>query len=239
MARRVLVTRPEPGASATAARLIERGFEPVILPLTEIVPLRPAELPDGIDAIVATSANAFRHAPAAFMEKLRDLPLHVVGARTAKAAGRDVALVAPDARALSQALAGRLAARSHVVHLTGRVRRPELKLALQAQGHRVTEIELYDARAVELAPDETGTKLGPEPLWVALVYSQRGGEILDRIAAEAQSSFQTTVFVCISAEAAAGLKDRQIAVAAMPDEAGMLAKLAELDQSAARPHLGN
>jgi uroporphyrinogen-III synthase len=233
MARRVLVTRPEPGASATAARLIERGYEPVVLPLTQIMALEPIALPERIDAVVATSANAFRYAPASLMEKLRHLPLHVVGAKTAEAAGREVVSVAPDARALAQMLSGRLAAASHVVHLTGRVRRPELRLALEAQGHRVTEIELYDARATEFAPGETGTKLGSEPFWAALVYSQRGGEILGRIAAEAPSSFQPTVFVCISVEAAAGLAGRRIGLAATPDEAGMMAKLAELDQSAA------
>ncbi|RVD11473.1 uroporphyrinogen-III synthase, partial [Mesorhizobium sp. M7A.F.Ca.ET.027.02.1.1] len=32
---RVLVTRPEPGASRTAHRLEEAGFQPVLLPLTE------------------------------------------------------------------------------------------------------------------------------------------------------------------------------------------------------------
>lgn len=228
----MLVTRPEPGASDTAARLTGRGFQPVVMPLTEIVPLPSPALPEGIDAVIATSANAFRHAPADLMERLRHLPLHVVGAKTAEAAERDVATVAPDARTLAEQLSGRLHAASHVLHLTGRVRRPELKRMLEAQGHVVTEIELYDAR-------ETGTKPGAEPFWVALVYSQRGGEILARIAAGAPSGFKTTVFVCISAEAATGLKDRRIVIAATPDEAGMLAELAKLDRCAAGPHLGN
>ncbi|TJX45058.1 MAG: uroporphyrinogen-III synthase, partial [Mesorhizobium sp.] len=36
---RVLVTRPEPGASRTARKLEEMGFEPLLLPLTETVAL--------------------------------------------------------------------------------------------------------------------------------------------------------------------------------------------------------
>ncbi|RWD19075.1 MAG: uroporphyrinogen-III synthase, partial [Mesorhizobium sp.] len=36
---RVLVTRPEPGASRTAQRLEEMGFQPILLPLTETVAL--------------------------------------------------------------------------------------------------------------------------------------------------------------------------------------------------------
>ena len=35
--KRVLVTRPEPGASRTAARLEADGFAPIVLPLTEII----------------------------------------------------------------------------------------------------------------------------------------------------------------------------------------------------------
>jgi uroporphyrinogen-III synthase len=230
MARRVLVTRPEPGASATAARLIERGFDPVVLPLTEIVAVAPGALPDRIDAVVATSANAFRHAPKALMDKLRHLPLHVVGAKTAEAAGREVASVAPDARTLAQRLSNGLGARSHVLHLTGRVRRPELKRIFENAGHFVTEIEIYDTRPVELLPGEIGTKLGPEPLWAALVYSRHGGEILSGVVAKAHSSLVPTIFVCISAEAATGLRGRNTVLAATPDEPAMLA---ELDQRAA------
>lgn len=39
MKRRVLVTRPEPAAAATARRLAALGFEPVLLPLTQTRPL--------------------------------------------------------------------------------------------------------------------------------------------------------------------------------------------------------
>ena len=42
MGLRVLVTRPEPGAGRTAARLQAAGFEPIVLPLSEIVRLAPA-----------------------------------------------------------------------------------------------------------------------------------------------------------------------------------------------------
>ncbi len=39
MAYRVLVTRPEPGATRSAKKLGAMGFEPILLPLTEIRPL--------------------------------------------------------------------------------------------------------------------------------------------------------------------------------------------------------
>ena len=60
MSLRVLVTRPQPGADRTAARLQEAGFEPIVLPLSEIVAVAPA-LPASLPGAVAiSSANAVR-----------------------------------------------------------------------------------------------------------------------------------------------------------------------------------
>ncbi|MGB5801993.1 MAG: hypothetical protein WBG88_17980, partial [Mesorhizobium sp.] len=52
MARRVLVTRPEPGAAGTAKRLAALGFEPVLLPLTQTV-----ALPVAKDCLVSLGAG--------------------------------------------------------------------------------------------------------------------------------------------------------------------------------------
>ena len=42
--QRVLVTRPEPGASRTATRLRAAGHVPVVLPLSEVRPAPPARI---------------------------------------------------------------------------------------------------------------------------------------------------------------------------------------------------
>ncbi|HEY4192435.1 MAG TPA: uroporphyrinogen-III synthase, partial [Mesorhizobium sp.] len=88
MRRRVLVTRPEPGASRTANRLAALGLEPVGLPLTQMLalPVALAGLPGGADRVAATSANALRLAPKALTAALAHLPCHAVGAKTADAA---------------------------------------------------------------------------------------------------------------------------------------------------------
>ncbi|MHB2267733.1 uroporphyrinogen-III synthase [Aliihoeflea sp. PC F10.4] len=231
MARRVLVTRPEPGAGATAKRLAACGFEPVVLPLTRIVPVEPAPLPERIDAVVATSANAFRHAPPALLGQLADKPLYVVGEKTAAAAKRSARSSASDAAALADKMIAHLKPSSHILHLAGRVRHTALKESLEAVGHKVVEIEVYDAVPFAFEPGEIGTKLGAEPFWSALVYSQRGGEILRQIATQVPASFASTVFVCISREAGSGLADTrcELAFADSPDEAGMLDALERLD----------
>lgn len=58
--KRVLVTRPEPAAAQTAAKLRAAGYEPVLLPLSRTVALS-FTVPDEVfDALTITSANAFR-----------------------------------------------------------------------------------------------------------------------------------------------------------------------------------
>src|SRR4029077_7772991 len=84
--RRVLVTRPEPGATHTAARLTAAGWQPVVVSLSEIVALAP-QLPRGqFAAVAASSANAIRHAPRDIVDRRAAPPLFAVGYETASAA---------------------------------------------------------------------------------------------------------------------------------------------------------
>lgn len=81
----VIAIRPEPGCAASVAGGLAHGLDMHGFPLFEIVP-RQWELPSGrFDAVLAGSANAFRHAGPA-LAALRTLPVHAVGAATAEAA---------------------------------------------------------------------------------------------------------------------------------------------------------
>lgn len=83
----VLVTRPEPGASATARALAGRGFEPIVLPLTRTEPVACGPLGDqAYDALALTSANAIRHASVELTGRAAALPVYAVGEATAAAA---------------------------------------------------------------------------------------------------------------------------------------------------------
>jgi uroporphyrinogen-III synthase len=82
---RLLITRPQPGADATAATLAALGHQPVVQPLlaTEAADWAlPATPPD---AVLITSAASVRHAGAA-AAALMGLPAHAVGGATAAAA---------------------------------------------------------------------------------------------------------------------------------------------------------
>jgi uroporphyrinogen-III synthase len=156
--RRVLVTRPEPGASATAARLREiGGLEPIVLPLTRIEPLHARPPPDtaAFDALVLTSANAVRMASSELLTGIRDLPCYAVGPATAeiaRAAGLNVVLASGgDARSLSADIISRCAGGARLLYLCGRVRTPALESALRDAGIEVEPLEVYVAQAAEHA----------------------------------------------------------------------------------------
>ena len=83
--RRVWVTRTEPGASRTAARLEALGFEPLIAPVLEIRPIaQPAPALDGFEALAFTSPNGV--AAFAALSEDRALPVFAVGDATAERA---------------------------------------------------------------------------------------------------------------------------------------------------------
>ena len=162
--RRVLVLRPEPGASATVRRARELGLNAIAVPLFEIEPVA-WDLPDaaGFDGLLLTSANAVRHAGDQLAE-LRGLPVYAVGEVTAEAArdaGFDIAATGDDG---IDRLLGSLEAELKLVHLCGKDRREP------AEGRQKTiAIPVYSARPVD-APD-----LGSSHGAVTLVHSPRAG----------------------------------------------------------------
>ena len=83
--RPLLLLRPQPGLAVSAKRARSLGLAVVEAPLFTVEPVAwhpPDALPD---ALLITSANAVRHGGAA-LARLRNLPVHAVGAATAEAA---------------------------------------------------------------------------------------------------------------------------------------------------------
>lgn len=81
----VVVIRPEPGNAATCAAARAMGLAPLSASLFEIEPLA-WDVPEGVfDAILAGSANVFRHGGES-LRALREVPVIAVGETTAQAA---------------------------------------------------------------------------------------------------------------------------------------------------------
>lgn len=229
---RILVTRPEPGASETARRLTALGHEPAVLPLTETRALHIANSPDAaqFDAVVATSSAALRHAPAGLVESFSGLPLYAVGEKTAEAASRagfrTIRAGGGNADALADHISGAVPRDSRLLYLCGRLRTGALAGRLEQAGFAVKVLEVYDTTAVEHARDAAVGVLSGRPVDVALVYSAYGAAMLSQVAErpELEPLFHATRFLCISARAADALSPEILArvqIAGTPDEAGL------------------
>jgi len=224
---RVLVTRPEPGCSATAARLAGLGFEPVVLPLTRVVPTG-ILLPDGpFDAVMATSANAIRMADGSGRDRLVDLPLFAVGPATAAAArqaGFSHVIQGPGS---ADALAGEIAASigrpARLLYLAGKTRLSVAEAMLETEGIAVTVAETYRTVRIKLAPGGLRAQLGGRRLDAVLLYSRLAAQaiseaLLDPAAAELAKG---AAFLCISAGVAGALSPvlrADVRVATEPNE---------------------
>ncbi len=207
----MLVTRPEPGASATARRLAALGHVPVVLPLSEIRPLA-IELPaaDAVDAVAMTSANASRALPP-LPEALARRPCYAVGestARAARAAGFEtVAMAAGDGAVLAGLIAVREPAGSRILYLCGRVRRSAFERGLAEAGLACRALEVYDTTFLDPGPAIVAAAAGGAPVEAVLVYSAETARRLARFAAAPGPAdlLAEASFLCLSPQVASAL----------------------------------
>ncbi|HEV2506552.1 MAG TPA: uroporphyrinogen-III synthase [Mesorhizobium sp.] len=237
--KRVLVTRPEPGAGRTAARLRERGFEPVVLPLSEThaLPVVRDALFEPVSALLVTSANAVRHAPADALAQLANLPCHVVGPKTAgaaRAAGLSVVETGSgDARQLAELIAPALSGKT-VLYLCGRVRSADFEAYLAGKAVKVLPVETYDTLPVDYTGKVAATHLAGQPVAAVLLYSAKAAQAYSTLVQRPELAryFEETRVLTLSARVAqavsAGFPGR-LAVAARPDEDALLALLGTVE----------
>jgi uroporphyrinogen-III synthase len=218
---KILIIRPEPGASASAARALAAGFEPVCLPFFEIAP-RPWQAPDPqlFDAVMVTSSNAIRKAGAQ-LDKLHSLPFHAVGARSADAVRAAGLTLASTGTAGVEALVASAAAVGHsrLLWLAGEDR---TKIDPPA-GSTIDILTVYASDPVALGP-EAGAMIASCPI-VAL-HSARAattfGDYVDNSGLTRQRFTLAAFSPAIGAAAGPGWAG--IATAATPDDAALLSQ---------------
>jgi len=234
--RRVLVTRPEPGASRTAKRLAVLGFEPVLLPLTKTAPLLLDDWPkpEELAAVAVTSANAVRHAPPELLQHIARLPVYAVGEKTSQAArdaGLQVAYTgAGDADHLARRIIGEFPSSTRILILCGRVRRGVLEEELGQAGFVPVVAETYDTIATKPSEQELKEALAGVPVDAALLYSGVAAEIFAEIVGRDAIAplFEYSAYFAISSRVADKLPAAtQVHVAGEPTEDAMLTLLAE------------
>lgn len=228
MVERVLVTRPEPGASRTALRLAEAGYQPVVVPLSEIVPLEPQVATGAFQAVAISSANATRHAPNALVARLAGLPVFAVGDASAVAAREagfaNIHSSAGSAAELARDIAAGVRRPARIAYLCGRVRRDALESELSEAGFEVTAIETYDTR-IRTPSGQEVTGLDTAPIAAALVYSAEAAAALSGLAkSHSATIFRDTTFIAIServAERLIAVAPGRVISAVTPDEDAM------------------
>ena len=219
--RRVWITRAQPGAARSAARLAALGFEPVVAPLLTIRPLPDAlsAAPDfaTVAAVAFTSPNGVE-AFAALTPGLRDRPVFAVGDATAEAARdagfTDARSAAGDIHALTALIK---ASPIHGLILAPGAREPAGDLAALLPDHKIQRLPVY-------AAEETGAAAADFD--AVLLHSPRAARALAAVLTPDAAARRLAV--CISAAAAAplaALSFTEIRTADAPDETSMLTAL--------------
>ncbi len=164
-----LITRPEAQSALLAARLRERGFEPVVAPLFE-VSSRSVAVPAVAQAILVTSGNALAALP------LVDRPIFAVGDATAERARAcgftQVHSAGADAAALAGLVAARLNPSGGTLFLaSGAGQGFRIASDLRALGFRVVRRVCYEARPVRSFPRAAEVAIRSGELSVVLFLS--------------------------------------------------------------------
>jgi uroporphyrinogen-III synthase len=227
----VLITRPEPGASETAARVAAMGLVPIVAPLLEIRRY-PVRLPPGqIAAVLLTSGNAVEPLPAA----CRALPVLAVGAATARRADQagftHVASADGDAVALAALVRARVRpAEGTLLLACGRGQGLALAADLRASGYRVARRVAYAAVPVTRLPEPARTALMQDQTGAVLLFSADTARHFVRLVRRAGllPALSGREAITIGPQAGMALRDvlwARIRVASKPTQDAMLALL--------------
>jgi uroporphyrinogen-III synthase len=220
---KILITRPEPGASATAARLTALGHTSLIAPCLAIKPIA-LNLPHAPTAIILTSGQAIPALPASY----RNIPVFCVGDATAgrlrEAGFGSVTSANGDADDLFTLI---LASRLPGTYLLAVGERHGLALAkkLRASGITLVRRTVYSASPLRILPPAAAAALAAGEINVALFYSAETARNFIRLKPPNTADIAALALSRSVAVVLNGLPWRQIHVALAPTEADLLALL--------------
>jgi uroporphyrinogen-III synthase len=231
-----MLTRAEPGATASAERLQQLGHEVLVEPMLRIEHLpEPPDLPAPA-ALVLTSANGVRALSAWHSSKRwRELPVFVIGSTTAeasRAAGfHRVQSANGNADALFALIERKLDPKSGIVLCAvAEITATDLQGRLTRYGYSVRRVAAYRAVAATQLGETARAAMAGSALDAALFYSERAAATFAALVTPAgvDHSLGKVDLVALSAEVArplASLSARHLLIAARPDEGALFACL--------------
>jgi uroporphyrinogen-III synthase len=204
---RVLLTRPREDGAETARQLALRGHQALLAPLLSTrFPDGPEIDLDGVQAILATSANGVR--ALARRTSKRDLPVFAVGPQTAAEAHKlgftEVKSADGDAQALARAARDwAQPGKGALLHVAGEGN--DGKLAASLSDFPVRREILYAVTPVKEMPDEIMGWLLLNQVDAALFFSPRSAAIFRDLALREGLRMDGILAAAISPAAAAAL----------------------------------
>lgn len=237
---RALVTRPREDSEGVAAELAARGHEVVIEPLLDIIPVEASVDTDGLQGILATSANGIRALARAVAD--RGLPVWAVGDASARVARELGYTRVESAGGDVETLAALVTARCNpgdgaFLHAAGTVTAGDLSGRLGEAGFAVRRVVLYQAVTATGVSPALADALNGNAIDLALFFSPRTAAtfatlVRDAGLADATGRIRAYALSDAVARALAALPWAAIRVAAAPTQAALLAAL---DQDLGRP----
>jgi len=219
----VIVIRPEPGCSASVAAARAMGLAAQGFPLFRIVPVpwEPCD-PRAFDALLAGSANVFRHGGPG-LNPLRALPVHAVGDATAQAAREAGFQIASTGSGGLQRVLETVPPGTALLRLAGRER---VTLEPPA-GVTVTERVVYASEPGPIPPDLAEQLLRPALILLHSAAAARHfASECDRLSLSRGQLALVTIGPRVSEAAGAGWL--RCASAEQPSEAALLEKARDL-----------
>jgi uroporphyrinogen-III synthase len=228
----VLITRPLEASGPLKRDLETRGYATLVEPMLTIELLGPMPpVPDGVQAILLTSANAVP----ALCDEVKDRRVFAVGETTAEAARasgcRDVLVGGGDGKALASLV--REACRPEdgaLLHIGGEVVREDLHHSLEAEGFYIHRAVVYRAMPAIRFSENLLAAWRSRNIAGVLLFSPRTAEILVRLLIEhgLPRHVDRTAAICVSEATATPCREldwREICLAPRPNRDALIRSL--------------
>lgn len=232
-ARRILVTRAQPGAQETAARLEAMGYEAMVSPAITLEALPDTPLPETSDlaGLVFTSANGVLH----FCQRSKDrsLPAWCVGPATAQAARTAGFVEVRNAMGDADRLAAFIEANAapedgQLLHVANSAAAGQLAERLRQAGFTVAFAPLYTPSPARALSAQAAEALGRGHVCAVLFHSAKGAAAFAKLVSLAEFDLRGAHGIGVSQKALDPVTDLDwagLTPAQFPNETALMAAL--------------
>lgn len=232
----ILITRPDPEASATTVRLAALGFDCVVAPVLEISPTHQLVPQGSYHAALATSGNALRLMEPRVRRQLINTPIYCVGEKTAETARiqgfHDIRIAEGDGKSLAALVIQEFPYGGHLLYLTGIPRKPFLEDELKQAGLDLLAVDLYRSDPISDWPNSV--KRSVQSITHVLHYSRASAEAFLTILAHDPylTKLRNAHHLCLSSDVAIPLRNdgiMKVEIAAKPNETALFELISRKD----------